>query len=389
MTLSPPLTGLRIIELAGVGPGPFCGMMLADHGAEVIRIDRPGGLQAGVPIDGARDVMLRSRRSISLDLKSPAAVDIIKRLVAMSDGLIEGFRPGVMERLGLAPATLLAINPALVYGRMTGWGQDGPLAAMPGHDINYIALSGVLDSIGPKGGKPVPPLNLVGDYGGGGLMLAFGLVAALLAVKSGAPGRVVDCAMTEGASTLMAGAWTLIGNGWRSNGRGTGLLDGGAPFYDTYATADGKYVAIGAIEGKFFNRLCQLLGLLDDPAFAEQYDESRWDAMRLRLGEVFASQPQAYWHDLLEAEDVCFSSVLEPEAAADHPHNLARGNFIAVDGLTQPAPSPRFSDTVNPMPKMWRENADRAGLLHELGFDDQGVSRLAEAGAFGATGQVA
>jgi alpha-methylacyl-CoA racemase len=384
MTLPSPLTGLRIIELAGVGPGPFCGMMLADHGAEVIRIDRPGGLQAGVPIDGARDVMLRSRRTISLDIKSPAAVDIIKRLVATSDGLIEGFRPGVMERLGLAPATLLAINPALVYGRMTGWGQDGPLAPMPGHDINYIALSGVLDSIGPKGGKPVPPLNLVGDYGGGGLMLAFGMVAAMLAVKSGGPGRVVDCAMTEGASTLMAGAWTLIGNGWRSNGRGTGLLDGGAPFYETYATSDGKYVAIGAIEGKFYNRLCQLLGLLDDPAFSEQYDEACWDAMRLRLSEVFGSQTQAYWQNLLEAEDVCFSSVLEPEAAADHPHNIARGSFIAVDGLTQPAPSPRFSDTLNSEPKMWRENADKESLLHELGFDDQGIRRLAEAGAFGA-----
>ena len=383
MNLPAPLTGFRIIEMAGVGPGPFCGMMLADHGAEVIRIDRPGGLQAGVPIDGTHDVLLRSRRSISLDLKSPAANAIIKRLAATSHGLIEGYRPGVMERLGLGPDALMAINPALVYGRMTGWGQDGPLAAMPGHDINYIALSGVLDSIGPKNGKPVPPLNLVGDFGGGGLMLAFGMLAALLATQSGAPGRIVDCAMTEGASALMAGAWTLIGNGWRSEGRGSGLLDGGAPFYDTYATADDRYVAIGAIEGKFFHRLCVLMGLNDDPDFTDQYNRMRWDAMRAKLGLVFGCRPLTYWRDLLEDEDVCFSAVLPAEMAPDHPHNRARSSFIEVDGITQPAPAPRFSSTKQVPPTMWREDADKLSLLRELGFDDQEVAGLGQAGAFG------
>ena len=369
--------------MAGVGPGPFCGMMLADHGAEVIRIDRPGGLQAGVPIDGSRDVMLRSRRSISLDLKSPAGVEVVKRLAAKSDGLIEGYRPGVMERLGLGPAALMADNPSLVYGRMTGWGQNGPLAATPGHDINYIALCGVLDSIGPAGGRPVPPLNLIGDYGGGGLMLAFGMVAAMLAARSGAPGRVVDCSMTEGASTLMAGIWTLIANGWRSEGRGTGLLDGGAPFYDTYPTKDGQHVALGAIEGKFFQRLCHLLQIANDPDFADQYDRQRWGAMREKLTSIFKSEPLDHWRNLLEAEEVCFAAVMPPEAAPDHPHNRERASFIKVEGLTQPAPSPRFSDTEEVSHNMWRENSDKDALLTELGFDQQEIAQLGDAGAFG------
>ncbi|WP_298287786.1 CaiB/BaiF CoA-transferase family protein [Novosphingobium sp.] len=381
--LAPPLSGIRIIEIAGVGPGPFCGMMLADHGAEVIRIDRAGGLQVGVPIDGTRDVMLRSRRTISLDLKSPAAVAIVKQLVATADGLIEGFRPGVMERLGLGPDVLMQLNPALVYGRMTGWGQDGPLAAMPGHDINYIALNGVLDSIGHKGSRPVPPLNLVGDYGGGGLMLAFGMVTALLATRAGAPGRVIDCAMTEGASALMAGIWTLIGNDWRTQGRGTGLLDSGAPFYDTYATADGGHVAIGAIEDRFFRRLCDLLGLQDDADFADQYDQTRWEAMRATFARTFATHDLAHWQRLLEAEDVCFSAVLPVEAAPDHPHNRARGAFIEVGGVTQPAPAPRFGNTEPVPPVMWREDADRAALLEELGFTAQEVAQLERDGAFG------
>lgn len=383
MNLMRPLAGLKIIEIAGVGPGPFCGMMLADHGAEVIRIDRAGGLQAGVPIDGSRDVLLRSRRSISLDLKSPAAVEIVKRLAKQSDGLIEGFRPGVMERLGLGPETLMEINPSLVYGRMTGWGQQGPLAATPGHDINYIALCGALDSIGPAGGRPVPPLNLIGDYGGGGLMLAFGMVSAILATRAGAPGRVVDCSMTEGASSLMAGIWTLIANGWRSQGRGTGLLDGGAPFYDTYGTADDQYVALGAIEGKFFDRLCELLNLTDDPDFADQYDQQKWGAMRAKLTAIFKSKSLSHWRNLLEAEDVCFAAVMPPEAAPDHPHNQERESFIKVDGVTQPAPSPRFSDTEQVKPHMWQENSDKNALLNELGFSNDDVLELQKAGAFG------
>lgn len=383
MSTALPLAGIRIIEMAGVGPGPFCGMMLADHGAEVIRIDRAGGLQAGVPIDGGRDVMLRSRRSISLDLKSPAAVGIVKRLAGRSDGLIEGFRPGVMERLGLGPDALMQINPSLVYGRMTGWGQTGPMADMPGHDINYIALAGVLDAIGPAGGKPVPPLNLVGDYGGGGLMLAFGMVTALLAVRAGLPGRVIDCAMTEGASLLMAGTWTLIANGWTSAGRGTGLLDGGAPFYDTYETADGGYVALGAIEGKFFERLRTLMELDDDPDFAEQYDQARWPAMRGTLSRLFRQQTLAFWQGLLEHEDVCFAPVMSAGQAPAHPHNAARGAFIEAEGIIQPAPAPRLSGTPAQPPKMWRENSDKATILAELGFSESEVQALEQAGAFG------
>lgn len=379
MPLPPPLRGFRIIEMAGVGPGPFCGMMLADHGAEVIRIDRAGGLGAGVPIDGSRDVMLRSRRSITLDLKTPAAVEIVRRLAKKADGLIEGFRPGVMERLGLGPDVLMQINPALVYGRMTGWGQDGPLAQVPGHDINYIAIAGVLDAIGPEGGRPVPPLNLVGDFGGGGLMLAFGMLAGLLGVRGGQPGRVIDCAMAEGASALMAGAWTLIANGWQSQGRGTGLLDGGAPFYDTYRCADGKYIALGAIEPRFFARLCELLGL--DPA--GQYDRNHWCAIRANLVKIFARHPQSHWQQLLEKEEVCFSPILSPQESVGHGHNVARGSFVEVDGVVQPAPAPRFDDTEPTAPAMWRENSDKDALLAELGFDAGEIADLDKAGAFG------
>ena len=369
--------------MAGIGPGPFCGMMLADHGAEVIRIDRAGGLQGGVPIDDSRDVLLRSRRTISLDLKSPAAIEIVHRLVGTAHGLIEGFRPGVMERLGLGPDALMALNPALVYGRMTGWGQQGPLAPAPGHDINYIALTGALDAIGPAGGEPVPPLNLVGDYAGGGLMLAFGMVSALLAVRAGAPGRIVDCAMVDGASTLMAGIWSLVSNGWWEGGRGTGLLDGGAPFYDTYPTADGRHVAIGAIEAKFFDRLRDLLGLAADPDFAEQYDRARWPAMRATLRARFLSGPLDHWIALLGHEEVCFAPVMPIELAPSHPHNSARGNFITVDGITQPAPAPRFSETTPVPPWMWRQNADKEALLGELGFGDGQIARLQQQGAFG------
>lgn len=384
MPLPPPLAGVRIIEMAGVGPGPFCAMMLADHGAEVIRIDRSGGLQAGVPIDGSRDVLLRSRRSISLDLKSPAAVDILKRLVATSHGLIEGFRPGVMERLGLGPDELMAINPALVYGRMTGWGQTGPLANTPGHDINYIAVAGVLDAIGPRDGRPMPPLNLVGDYAGGGLMLAFGMVAALLAGRGGAPGRVIDCAMTDGAALLMAGEWTLINNGWTAQGRGTGLLDGGAPFYDTYVTRDGHHVAIGAIEERFFDRLVDLLGLADDPACGAQYDQTRWPAMRAALTRRFLEEDAAVWRALLEQEDVCFSVVEPTRSAPDHPHNRHRGSFVrSEDGMMQPGAAPRFDDTQGVPPRMWREDSDKDSLLDELGYDRAAIAQLAQAGAFG------
>ncbi|WP_221794142.1 CaiB/BaiF CoA transferase family protein [Aquisediminimonas sediminicola] len=383
MSIAPPLAGLRIIELAGIGPGPFCGMMLADHGAEVIRIDRPGGMHAGVEVDGERDVLLRSRRSISLDLKSPAGVEIARRLVTTADGFIEGFRPGVTERLGLGPDTLLALNPQLVYGRMTGWGQDGPYAALPGHDINYIAVSGVLDSIGRKGEAPLAPLNLLGDFGGGGLLLAFGMVTAILAARGGAPGRVIDCSMTEGASALMAGIWTLKNQGLWQPERGSNLLDSGAPFYDSYATADGRYVALGAIEGKFYTRLCDLLGFADDPDFARQHDQSCWEVMRMKLTNCFRTQSLDYWCALFAGEDVCFSPVISLDDAPHHQHNVARGSFIEVEGVMQPAPVPRFLDTKSAAPRMWRQNSDKVALLTELGFDQREIEEMAKAGAFG------
>ncbi len=378
-----PLAGVRIIELGGIGPGPFCGMMLADNGAEVVRIDRPGGVQAGLPVDAGRDVMLRSRRNISLDLKTPGGVEIVRRLVRSADGFIEGFRPGVAERLGLGPDDLMAINSRLVYGRMTGWGQDGPYASLPGHDINYIAISGVLDAIGRAGEAPVPPLNLLGDYGGGGLMLAFGMVSAIMAVRGGAPGRVVDCAMAEGASALMAGTWTLKNQGEWNGARGENLLDGGAPFYDTYRTSDGRYLCIGAIEEKFFARLTELTGVARDPDFSSQYDRARWSVMKAKLAAVFASKPLKEWCDLLEHEEVCFAPVVAMDEAREHSHNQARENFLTVDGVIQPAPVPRYSATAAPRPRMWKENSDLEALLDECGFQSPEIEQLRDKGVFG------
>ncbi|KHK88334.1 carnitine dehydratase, partial [Novosphingobium malaysiense] len=307
--MRPPLEGVRVIELAGIGPAPFCGMMLADHGAEVIRIDRPGGSDP-LAQDEERDVLLRSRRSITLNLKRPEAVEIVAKLVETADGLIEGFRPGVAERLGLGPDTLMKRNPALVYARMTGWGQNGPLADKAGHDLNYISLSGGLAAIGPEGQPPVPPLNLIGDYGGGGMMLAFGFVTALLAARQTGKGGIIDCSMADGAAAMMAGMWTLKHNEMWTQPRGQNLLDGGAPFYGCYACADGTFIALGAIEPKFFDRLREALGLADDPLFADQYEQSKWPAMKKRLSEIFASRPRTVWTDLLQQRDCCYSEVL-------------------------------------------------------------------------------
>lgn len=389
MARSLPLSGVRIIEIAGIGPGPFCGMMLADNGAEVIRVDRAGGLGAGVPIDGEKDVMLRSRRSIALDLKSPAGVEIVQRLVTTADALFEGFRPGVMERLGLGPEPMLALNPSLVYGRMTGWGQDGPHAQLPGHDINYIAINGALDAIGRRDQAPVAPLNLLGDFGGGGLLLAFGMVSALLAVRAGAAGRVVDCSMAEGASALMAGIWSLKHNGLWDGERGSNLLDGGAPFYDSYRTGDGRWFAVGAIEGKFHDRLCALLGLADDPDFADQHDRQRWPAMRRKLEQRFAASNSDELAALLAGEEVCTAPILSLDEAPQHPQNQARGSFLKVNGLLQPAPVPHYPDTPRPTPHMWQENSDQDSLLAELGYNAAEIDRLASAGAFGTPTPVA
>jgi alpha-methylacyl-CoA racemase len=358
-------------------------MMLADSGAEVIRIDRAGGLGAGVAIDGEKDVMLRSRRTISLDLKRPAAIEIVRRLCATADGLIEGFRPGVTERLGLGPADLQAINPSLVYGRMTGWGQTGPNAAMAGHDINYLAVSGVLDTMGAPGGIPVPPLNLLGDYAGGGMLLAFGMTSAILSVKMGGQGRVIDCAMVDGASALMAGIWSLRHNAMWNRERGENLLDGGAPFYAVYRTSDDRFAAIGAIEHPFYQRLCQLLDLAGDPDFADQHDQARWPVMRDKLAARFSAGTLQEFEQLFAGEDVCFAPVVPMAEAPSHPHNRARGAFIETDGLIQPAPAPRYANSAAPEGAMWQENRDRDALLAELGYSPEAVADLARTGIFG------
>lgn len=367
--MRPVLEGVRVIELAGIGPAPFCGMMLADHGAEVIRIDRPGGSDP-LSQDQARDVLLRSRRSITLDLKLPEAVEIVARLVETADGLIEGFRPGVAERLGLGPEVLMERNPALVYGRMTGWGQDGPLADKAEHDLNYISISGCLAALGAEGEPPMPPLNLIGDYGGGGMLLAFGFVSALLAARQSGAGRVIDCSMADGAAALMAGMWSLRHNGMWDRGRGQNLLDGGAPFYACYACADGRFVAIGAIEAQFYARLVDALGLGDDPLFAAQHDKSRWPAMKARLAAIFASEPRARWTGRLQQRDCCYSEVLTMNDAPAHEHSRARGSYVEPDGWMQPHPAPRFAGTDVVMPKMWRRDSDRAAILAEIGAVD-------------------
>ena len=342
-----PLAGIRIIELAGIGPGPFCGMMLADHGAEVIRIDRlaPGGDPHGPVARNLHDPLLRSRTNMALDLKSPDDIGRLRELVKTADGLIEGFRPGVMERLGLGPDVLLGDNPRLVYGRMTGWGQTGPYAAAAGHDINYIALSGVLGALGRSGEKPTPPINLVGDFGGGAMMLAFGMVSALLGVKNGAPGQVIDCAMTDGSALLMAMMWGFRSTGlWRDE-RGANMLDTGAAYYDTYETADGKFVSIGSIEPQFYALLREKLGITDDPLFDAQHDRAQWPAQKARLAEIFKTRTRDEWCATMEATDVCFAPVLGFDEAVAHPHNRDRGTFIEVGGVLQPAPAPRYSAT--------------------------------------------
>ncbi|MEG3086621.1 CaiB/BaiF CoA transferase family protein [Sphingomonas sp. PB4P5] len=362
-----PLHGIRIVEIAGIGPGPFCGMMLADHGAEVIRIERPGD-----PLN-PKDPLLRSRRTIALDLKNPAAIDAVKRIVATADGLIEGFRPGVMERLGLGPDVLLAANPKLVYGRMTGWGQTGPMAPQPGHDINYIAQSGALHAFGPAGGKPQFPINLVGDFGGGGMMLAFGMLAAILHAQRTGEGQVVDCAMTEGSSVLMSMIWGFRAMGRWSDARGANLLDGGAHFYDSYETADGKYVSIGAIEPQFYAALRRVLAL-DGDEWAAQFDPRQWPALKARLTDQFKTRTRDAWCAAFAGHEVCFAPILSFDEAVADPHNVARGAFVDAGGVTQPAPAPRYSASPTVAPTM-AAGAD-PHLLAELGFSDAEIAAL-------------
>ena len=340
-----PLTGVKILEIAGLGPGPFAAMLLADMGAEVVRIDRAGSVRASNPQRPPRDILNRGRRSIGVDLKHSDGVATVLRMVAGADVLLEGFRPGVMERLGLGSELCLAHNPRLVYGRMTGFGQEGPLAKAAGHDINYISIAGALEAIGRKGEAPVPPLNLVGDFGGGGMLLAFGVACALFERAASGRGQVVDAAMIDGAALLMTMMRGMQDGGeWRDE-RGTNMLDTGAHFYNVYETSDGKYVSVGSIEPQFYAELLRRTGLEGDTDFAQQMDDTAWPSLKDRLAALFRTKTRGQWCEIMDGADVCFAPVLSMREAPAHPHNTARGTFVEFDGQVQPAPAPRFSRT--------------------------------------------
>ena len=377
-----PLAGIRVIEMVGLGPCPFAAMMLADMGAEVIRIDRKAakGAVNPFPMLGTKyDVMARGRRSLALDLKQALGRATALRLIEKADVLLEGFRPGVMERLGLGPAECQARNPALVYGRVTGWGQDGPLAQAAGHDINYLALTGMLHAMGRAGEPPAPPLNLVGDFGGGAMMLAFGVVCAVLEARTSGQGQVVDAAMTDGAALLGAMMYGFRAHGTWTDQRGANLLDGGAHFYDTYACADGKFISIGAIEPQFYALLLKLAEI-DDPAFDAHMDPCQWPALSEKIGAVFLTRSREGWCRLLEGTDACFAPVLDMAEAPQHPHNVARATFIEVGGVTQPAPAPRFSRTapeIGITPALPGQHS--AAVLRDWGWSDEDIAALGAA----------
>lgn len=376
-----PLAGVKIIELAGIGPGPFCAMMLADMGADVIRVDRADRATGGDPAAPPADLLNRGRRSIAVDLKSADGVEAVLSLLESADALIEGFRPGVMERLGLGPDIALARNPRLVYGRMTGWGQDGPYAPTAGHDINYIALAGALEPIGRRGQGPVPPLNLVGDFGGGGMLLAYGLVCGILSARSTGEGQVIDAAMVDGAAVLMTMFHAFRAMGMWNEERGTNLLDTGAHFYDVYETADGKYVSIGSIEPQFYAELLRLTGL-EGEELPWQHDRSEWPALKERFAGIFKTKTRDEWCEIMEGTDVCFAPVLSLAEAPEHPHNGHRGTFVEVAGVVQPAPAPRFSATPAPPPKPPAHAGQHTDeVLEEWGFDPDRIAKLREAGA--------
>ncbi|MGC4890958.1 CaiB/BaiF CoA transferase family protein [Micromonospora sp. DT227] len=382
VTNTGPLTGVRVIELAGIGPGPFAAMMLADLGADVVRVDRVGGGGFGA-FPG--DLLNRNRRSIALDLKHPDGRELLLSLVAGADALVEGFRPGVAERLGLGPQECLAANPRLVYGRMTGWGQDGPLARTAGHDIDYLALTGALHGVGRAGERPVPPMNLLGDFGGGGMMLALGVVAAVYAVRGGAPGQVVDAAIVDGVSVLATQIHALRGLGLWQDPRGGNLLDGGAPFYDTYECADGRYVAVGALEPQFYAELVRLTGFpLDGDDAPDRDDPANWPALRAAWARLFRTRTRDEWAELLAGTDACVAPVLDWAEAPRHPHLAARDVFVAPDGVVQPAPAPRFSATptaVRRPPPRPGEHTDE--VLADAGVDPARIAALRAAGAVG------
>jgi alpha-methylacyl-CoA racemase len=375
------LSGYRVIELAGIGPGPMCAMLLSDMGADVLRIDRAADAGLGIAMDPKYSLLNRGRRSVAFDLKKPEAIEAVLKLVEKADALIEGFRPGVTERLGLGPDDCLKRNPRLIYGRMTGWGQEGPLAHAAGHDINYIALSGALHSIGRKGDAPVPPLNLVGDFGGGALYLALGVVAGLLeAVKSG-KGQVVDAAMVDGAASLMTAIYGLHGSGIWNNNRGENILDTGAHYYEVYETKDSKHVAIGSIEAKFYAELLRLSGLQGEE-LPHQQDRKSWPAMKERLKTLFRTKTRDEWCKIMEGSDICFAPVLSMEEAPKHPHMKHRGTFVEQGGVTQPGPAPRFSRTPSKIqrpPARPGEHTEEA--LRDWGFANSDLETLRKCGA--------
>ena len=375
-----PLDGLKIIEMAGIGPGPMCAMLLADLGAEVIRIDRPVAANLGLPRAAGSDLLTRGRRSVAIDLKSAEGIDIVLRMIERADALLEGFRPGVMERLGLGPSVCHRINPRLVYGRMTGWGQDGPLASAAGHDINYIALTGALHAIGREGQAPLHPLNLVGDFGGGALYLAFGILAGIIESRASGSGQVVDCAMTDGAASLMTMFYGMLADGrWREE-RGTNAIDTGSHFYNVYETKDGKYVSIGSIEPKFYTELIERLGLSGEDLPA-QHEATSWPVMKDRFQSVFRTKTRDEWCDVMEGSDVCFAPVLSLEESMRHPHNVARGTFVEMDGITQPGPAPRFSRTPGKLdrpPSIPGQHSEE--VLRDWGFDMAEITALTASG---------
>lgn len=373
-----PLDGYRILEIAGIGPGPFCAMVLSDLGAEVVRIDRKAYTGRGSKFD----VLNRGRRSLAMDLKRPEAVEAVLDLVEQADGLIEGFRPGVMERLGLGPDVCLERNPKLVFGRMTGWGQNGTIAHAAGHDINYIALSGVLHSIGNAGGKPVPPLNLVGDFGGGGMLLALGVVAGLLEAQKSGKGQVVDAAMTDGSALLLAAVVGMHSAGMWKDDRGSNMLDSGSHFYDTYECKGGEYVSIGSIEPQFYALLLEKTGLDGGEWEGHLVNRDRWPELKTRLAEVFRTRTRDEWCEIMEGSDICFAPVLSIGEAIDHHHNRSRQTFVEVDGVPQPAPAPRFSRTevtVQGPPPKAGEHSD--AVLADWGFSGERIDSMRSAGA--------
>jgi alpha-methylacyl-CoA racemase len=367
--------------MAGIGPGPFCAMLLADMGAEIIRIDRIGGSDLGVPATKATDFVGRNRRSLALDLKQPQAIEIVLKLVERADALIEGFRPKVMERLGLSPDICLARNPRLVFGRMTGFGQDGPLAQAAGHDINYISLTGALASIGERGRKPVPPLNLIGDYGGGSLYLAIGILAALIRARDTGQGDVVDAAMVDGAASLMSIFYSLKASARWNGERGDNILDGGAPWYDTYETADGLYLAVGAIEAKFFRELAQRIGL-DEEDIKRQNDREHWPALRAKMTSIFKARTRDEWCALLEGTDACVTPVLSLDEAPNHPHMIARGTFVRDVTYARPNAAPRFRDA-NGIPAQLARADESEAILARCGFAPAEIRSLRDAGTLG------